>query len=121
MGYLQIIWDDYEERLEEEGRTMLDTTFGLSERMSTLIDDILSYSRVNSGGLNDEEFSANELVEEILEGFNSDVNYPDTGIKVQQDMPPMHGDRRMIYQLWSNLIINAFIYSSKVEQPQRWI
>ena len=116
-GYLKILQEDFGNNLGE-GKQFVDTTLGLTKKMDLLIDDILSYSRLNSGEIKKNTFSVNQLVEEILEVFNVRMNYPKATIRVQNNMPEACGDRRMLFQLWANLINNALKYSSNNEEPQ---
>ncbi len=116
-GYLQILQEDFGKSLGE-GKEYVDTTLDLTQKMNLLIDDILSYSRLNSGEIKKKKFSVNQLVGEILDVFNVKMNYPRTKILVQENMPEAFGDRRMLFQLWANLINNALKYSSGVEEPQ---
>lgn len=117
-GYLQIIKEDYSGTMEESGNLLLDSTMGLAERMDQLIEDILSYSKFSSGEIEMQEFSVTELVKEVIDFLGVRTSYPNTELLVQEDLPPMKGDRRMIFQVWVNLINNAFIYSSKKEHPK---
>lgn len=91
----------------------------LTGKMNELIDDILSYSSISKlDGLQRQETPVQNLIDEILEMVNVKTNYPNTKIRVQEDLPKMEGDRRMLYQLWSNLINNALKYSSQKEHPE---
>lgn len=117
-GYLNIIKEDYEVSFGEDGAKLLDTTLGLTEKMDRLIEGILSYFKHSTGELNVKEFCTNDLVEEVLAFLDARAAYPSTRIAVQEGMPPMYGDRRMLFQVWANLINNAFIYSSRQEDPE---
>lgn len=118
-GYLQIIEEDHGEALNEEGQKLVQMTKDLTGKMNELIDDILSYSSISKlDGLQRQEIPVQKLIEEILEMVNVKTNYANTKIRVQEDLPKMEGDRRMLYQLWSNLINNALKYSSQKEHPE---
>lgn len=117
-GYLQIIREDHVEVLGEEGNMLLNSTLGLTEKMDKLIDDILSYSKLNGGEPEVTEFSVQELVTDVMDFLDVNSAYPDTTLTVQEGLPSMRGDRRMIFQVWLNLINNALIYSSKKEDPK---
>lgn len=117
-GYLQILEEDQAATLNEEGRQVLRMTQELTIRTNDLIDDILEYSRVNnSEELNFTEVNVNALVEEILKLFNVKMSYPLTEVIVPRDLPAMYGDRRMLFQLWSNLLNNALKYSAAEKSP----
>lgn len=118
-GYLQIIMEDYGDSLGEEGFEMVGMTQDLAGKMNQLIDDILSYSDVmHHNKLKIQNIAVQPLLDELFEMFNIAVNYPQTEIVVQDDLPAIPGDRRMIFQLWSNLISNALKYSSKKEKAR---
>lgn len=117
-GYLQILREDFADELTEEAEILLKKTEGLTRKMNVLIDDILSYSHYSHlENLQQEEIPVKSVIDEILELFNTALRFPRTTIKISQGMPPVKGDRRMIFQLWSNLLNNALKYSSKEENP----
>lgn len=118
-GFLTILEEDHGQDLSDEGREMLHMTRDLTERMNNLIDDILEYSRLShTAGLDFTEVDTSELIKEVLELFNVNKSYPDTEIKVQPQMLKMFGDRRMLFQVWANLLNNALKYSAKEELPK---
>ena len=117
-GYLEILKEDHADKMGEKGLATLETTFDLAKEMNSLIDDILSYSRMSSNEVKKGKVDVNELLKEILKTFNSEVTFPNTKVIVEKDMPAMEGDKRMLFQLWANLIGNAFTYSGKKEEPR---
>ncbi len=118
-GYLQILREDFSDQLGEEGEIFLEKTEELTQKMNVLIDDILSYSHFSHlKNLQHQEIPVNSLIEEILELFNTALRFPQTTIKIASEILPVKGDRRMIFQLWANLLNNALKYSSKEENPQ---
>ncbi len=117
-GYLQIIQEDFAGKLGSEGESLLVKCQELTKKMNALIEDILSYSHFSHlEDMRQQEVSVKEMIQEVLELFNTKVNYPRTKIEVANELPPMKGDRRMLFQLWSNLFNNALKYSSKAETP----
>jgi len=118
-GYLQILREDHGHLLPEKGKKLLGRICDLTGKMNTLIDDILSYSGLSHmGELQFQEVPVKQLLEEIFELFNVKLNYPDTEVQIQENLPVIKGDKRMLFQLWSNVINNAFKYSEKKENPK---
>lgn len=118
-GYLDVFKEDFADGVPEEGTSLLERTSELIRRMNQLIDDILEYSRVTSRKkLYFRDVAIVPLVKEVLEMFNLGVNYPRTRISIRKELPSMYGDRRMLFQLWSNLLSNALKYSAKRETPE---
>jgi two-component system, chemotaxis family, sensor kinase Cph1 len=117
-GFLNILQEDHAKELGEDGRIMLHKTRELTERMNNLIDNILEYSRLShTEGLKITTINNSEVIKEVLELFNAEESYPKTDVVLQPEMPTMHGDRRMIFQLWANLLNNALKYSAEKEKP----
>ena len=113
-GYIEIFEDAYP-RKGISVETISDAI--ASYEMDTLIDDILSYSKVGQTQLSKQVLSMKQIVENALDSQNAESNYPKTTIKVAEKLPKIVGDRRMLSQLVNNLISNALKYSGKKEQP----
>jgi light-regulated signal transduction histidine kinase (bacteriophytochrome) len=87
-------------------------------RMSTLIDDLLAFSRygrqpVDMGELRMEELARSAADE--VRAAHTNVTTPEIII---EPLPFAYGDRRLLFQVWINLLDNAVKYSSKVSQPR---
>uniref|UniRef100_UPI0030DB938C sensor histidine kinase n=1 Tax=uncultured Salegentibacter sp. TaxID=259320 RepID=UPI0030DB938C len=89
-----------------------------SNRMEGIIDDILSFSKITGGELQNKNFSTKKLLQELLVSFNIKTNYPNFNIEIAENLPDTYGDRAMISQLWSNLLGNALKYTQQAPYPQ---
>ncbi|MHA6281035.1 ATP-binding protein [Salinimicrobium sp. CAU 1759] len=117
-GFIKILQEDYGQLLGEEGNYMLEMSNGLIEKMNTLIDDILEYFRLgHSGAIRRKPVDTASVLREVVDLFNIPINFPKTNLIIQRDLPVVEGERRMIFQLWSNLLNNALKYSSEEEKP----
>lgn len=118
-GYLQILKEDHSEELSVDGLEILNLAAALTGKMNTLIDDILSYSGLSTmKDLQVQEVPTSKILEEVLLLINVKRNYPDTSIRIEDKLPPIKGDRRMLFQLWLNILNNALKYSGKVKTPE---
>lgn len=117
-GYAQILKEDYYSQVAKPGQQAIDTILSSTGEMNELIDNILSFSGLSAESLKKTVFSANHILEDILQSFNIKANYPNTEIEIEQEMPKMMADKRMITQVWSNLITNALKYSEKEKSPK---
>jgi PAS domain S-box-containing protein len=87
-----------------------------TERMGTLIDDLLLYSHVSERPLETEDVDLNEKVQHVLEIL--DLNIEEKGALIQVgDLPTVKGYSRQLQQLFQNLISNALKYSKADEVP----
>ena len=86
------------------------------DRMSTLIDDLLAFSRCGR-----QPVGMGELrMEELARTAANEVRSSRTGSPeiVIGSLPTARGDQGLILQVWTNLIDNAVKYSSKNAHPR---
>lgn len=108
-GFIEGILDGTVSRDEQDKylKIALDET----KRLSRLVNDLLSISRMENGEfkLNKEKFSMNELVARVLFKFETDIN--DKNIEVElnltDDNPDVYADSDAITQVVTNLVHNA--------------
>lgn len=113
-GFSQAVQEDYAAQLPEEGQRLLRTVREGAQRMGTLIDDLLAFSRLSRLPLNLRTIHTEKLVKEALE----EAGWPVAGRKVEVQvgqLPSAHGDPSLLKQVWVNLISNALKYSRKRE------
>ncbi len=117
-GYAHILKEDHFTDLEKEGQIAVDTILASVQEMQDLIDNILDFAGVSNQNINKTTNSANNMIQDIFVSFNVKSNYPETRIKLEENLPRMLGDKRMLSQIWSNLITNALKYSEKSKNPE---
>jgi signal transduction histidine kinase len=76
-------------------------------RMENLINGILAYSKVGRQVLPSTNFSAEEIVKEVLENQPPPATFR---IQTPATLPIITGERTLFYQIMSNLLSNAFKY-----------
>lgn len=114
-GYAHILLEDERPRLSAEGQGMLDRVMHNTERMGTLIDDILDYTRAGRRALQPLTVNLTDLARDVAARLAAD--YPAAQIRIGE-MPCGTGDRTMLEQVLQNLIGNALKYSSKTAHPE---
>jgi signal transduction histidine kinase len=116
-GFSKIVLEEYADKLEGMGQHYLKRIRNGTMRMSQLIDDMLSFSRASRIELRLEQISMNKLINNVLRDFAELITEKDIDVKVD-DMPKLLCDRKMIQQVFINLVSNAIKYSSEVNRPQ---
>ena len=103
---------DYGDRLDDEGRDMLQLMSGRVRRMSDLIDGVLEYSRVGRVKENKTQVNLSQLIRETI-----DMIAAPEGIKIAIDteLPTITFEKTRIQQVFQNLIGNAVKYMGKPE------
>ncbi|KAF1696762.1 histidine kinase [Pseudoxanthomonas jiangsuensis] len=111
------------EQLDERGRHYLEVIGGSARRMSTLIDDLLVYSRLGRSALKLQAVDMQSLVEEtraVLDA-NRATDAEEAGVTAHRiewkiaPLPILVADENMMRQLWLNLLGNAVKYSARRE------
>ena len=113
-GYSKIILEDYGSELNDDVRKLLGNIQFNSQKMGTLIDDLLSFSKLGKKEITKKEIDIKEMVTKVVEETGS--NYR---AKIQIDsLPKVMGDYSLLYQVWINLTSNALKYSAKKDNPE---
>jgi signal transduction histidine kinase len=107
---------DYSDKLDEDGREQMDLLMSRVNRMHSLIDAILQYSRVGRIREEKEWVDLDKLVAEVV-----DLLAPpeDIKIKVQDRLPSLFFERTRIQQVFQNLLSNAVKYMDKPQGEVR--
>jgi signal transduction histidine kinase len=106
----------YTERLDEKGLKFLHYITQATDRMRTLIKDLLDYSRI---GRKQELASVdcNKIVSTVLDDLDSAIKEAGAEIKTGE-LPMISGYKTELKQLFQNLIINAIKFRKKEVHPE---
>jgi hypothetical protein len=117
-GFAHVLLDEHLAQLDASGREYLERVLQSAERMRQLIDDLLSYSRLE---LEDVKWSAVDLrglVQRLLEEFRREIDLAKTRVKVEIQCAPLKTDAAGLEQAMRNLIGNAIKFSARSPAPQ---
>jgi len=115
-GFTKIISDDYASVLDTEGLRLFNIVRSNTQHMGTLIDDLLSLSRVGRTNFElnkvDMQAMANAMYYEITsESQRSKIEF------ILMGLPDTYGNSVSLRQVWANLLSNAVKYSSSRDHP----
>ncbi|GAB1445466.1 MAG: PAS domain S-box protein [Cyclobacteriaceae bacterium] len=114
-GYAQMLYEDYHDTIDSEGKRLLQNIQYNAEKMGKLIDDLLTFSRLGKKKINkttvDLEANVRQIVHELREvtPYHAQV--------VIHPLHHVHADQSLLNQVIINMISNALKYSSKKENP----
>lgn len=112
-----ILKGQYESKLDEEGKEMLQMLTTSTGKMSRLIKELLDFARLGNEACKKEYINMTALVQEAVDEVTFTMpQYKPT--YVIGDMPDTRGDSHLIRQVLYNLIGNAAKYSSKKENAE---
>lgn len=115
-GFANLLIEDHGEDLNREARRKLEVIVGESHRMGSLIDDLLAFSRLGRKVMQTAELDMTELVRGVHQALQQQHQGPPVEFRLGT-LPPGMGDRVLLGQVWTNLLSNAFKFSSRREQP----
>lgn len=97
----------YASQLDEQGQDYIRRMDGASERMQTLIDDILAYSRLSRNKDNREDVDLNVVVNEVVAEIQDGLIENDVSMEIST-LPVIVAEPSQMRQLFQNLLSNAF-------------
>jgi PAS domain S-box-containing protein len=116
-GFAKILHSEYSGLFDDEGKRLIGKINDNASRMGNLVDDLLSFARLTQQSLNEEKIDIEKIVNESFSEIKD--FYPDQEINfVVHKLPPAIADRKMIKQVWINLISNALKFSSKKDKSE---
>lgn len=114
-GNADVLMEDYGNVLDDEGRRVIKKLQDNVGRMDQLIKDLLAFSKTGKKEVRKSEVDMEAQVKEVIAEIKT--TYPHEPEIVIGKLPPAFGDYSMLNQVWTNLISNAFKYSSKRKHP----
>jgi len=114
-GYSRFVLEDYAEKLDDEGKRLLNIIRTNIQKMDQLITDILGLSRVSRKGMKLSRIDMTMLVNSIYHETAS-PEIQEKFIFSVEPLPEAFGDPTLIRQVWANLISNAIKYTMPKEE-----
>jgi hypothetical protein len=112
IGFSSALLEDYTETIDSVGQNYLRRIAGGAQKMDVLIQDMLSLSRISRQELEPENVDLSAIAGSIVEELRRDEPQRRVDIVIQPQMPA-RGDPRMLHLAMSNLVRNAWKYTSK--------
>lgn len=114
--YCNRLEDEYKHDLPASAQSYIDKIHSATERMNSMIEGVLSYSKVNAEEGWIETIELNVLISNIEQDLELLIQQKSAAIKVVR-LPPLQGSPVLIYQLFYNLINNALKFSKATVPP----
>ncbi len=108
-SFADLLESEYGEVLDEEGRFYAQRIFGLSERMSRLINDLLAFSRVTSKSIPYEKVDLGDVAREVVSRLEGTLKEKGGAVHFES-LPEVEADPLQMQELFEKLIENALSY-----------
>ena len=110
-GFSLILLEDHTEKLDAEGKRVLNVVRGNTKKMSQLIDDILAFSRTGRQEMAVGEVEMERVVREAIEELESASSGRDIAFEIAP-LPALNVDPAMLRRVFVNLIDNAVKFTA---------
>ncbi len=111
-GFSQALLEDYHDRLDDTGRDFLQRVRAASQRMATLIDDLLSLSRVTRGELQVREVDLSALAGAAVAELQKSDPEREVSFTIAPDLV-VRADPGLLRIVLQNLLANAWKFTGK--------
>lgn len=115
-GFSQALLEDYKDKLDENGKNYLHYVREASQKMSQLIDDILSLSRITRSELKRKLTNLSDIAQSVID----DLYKTDPNREIKVIIHPNlidFVDEHLLRVVLANLIGNSWKFTSKTNNP----
>lgn len=117
-GFAQILARRHRQGLDAEGSHYLDNIVAAGERMATLIDDLLQYSRTGRRAVQAVAVDLAPIIDELRTTFAERIAAAGADFDVVEPLATPLGDATLIGQIITNLVDNALTYRRRDGRPR---
>jgi len=117
-SFASILQKDCQDKLDPDSADSLKQIIQGAQRMTDLINDLLTLSRISKVTNPYESVNLYDLIESVKRRLQTEIEQNHTLITIQEHMPAIHCDRIKMTEVFLNLINNAIKYSSKNPRVQ---
>ena len=109
-GFAQIVAEDYGNVLDDEGNHYVQRIVRSTVQMDQLINDLLSYTRIEHGAVRHKPVALSFLLPQLVEGLTERIAEVAGSIQLIGELPTVYGDSTLVNQIFVNLLSNALKY-----------
>lgn len=106
-GFSKALREDYDEKLDDDGREYIEFIESAARQMDELIQDLLEYSKVGQGEMSIDPVDLDDVVERSLKQVKADLDLRNPRLTVARPLGRVIGHRSTLVQVMSNLVSNA--------------
>jgi PAS domain S-box-containing protein len=116
-GFSQALIEDYAGDLDPTAQDYIRRIGAAAAGMDTLIQDLLTYSRISRSELKLQSVSLQAVVDEAQRGLESELRASDALVEVQAPLPLVSAQPLIMIQVVTNLLSNAIKFVAPGTRP----
>lgn len=115
-GFCEILLEDYSEKLDEQGKEYIGRILSNAKKISEIITDLLSLSRASRQEMLREEIPFDLIVKTVIDELRQLQPQRSITFSIKENLRGF-ADARLMKLVFTNLIGNAWKYTSKKADP----
>ena len=120
-GYADLLLQDHANQLDEEGKNYLEKLIKSSQQLSQLIEDLLTYSRLERRPVVRENLKVKDLVNLVLEQRASEIKKRKVIIHADLEDEKINSSHELMMEIINNCLDNALKFTRENPNPEIWI
>jgi signal transduction histidine kinase len=116
-AYSELVLEEYSTSIPTEGKRYIQNILEGGKKLVHLIDRLLELSRLERNTLEKTQISPKEIINNILQYHITEIDLRQIRIEIEE-LPECYADSTLVSQVFTNLISNAFKYTTKNPNPR---
>ena len=87
-------------------------------RMTCSINALLELSCIDENNSHMELINTNKLISEIFSMHSSQIKNENSQVDIQNNLPPLYGDKKDLFKIFDNLLLNAIYHGSPTQNSE---
>ena len=112
-SFLQLLEKRQADKLDEESKEFIEFAVTGAQRLDSLINDLLEYSKVANKKREFNNVNLNDILKQTILNLKSVINDNNAEI-TYNELPTIKGDEQLLTQLFQNLISNSIKYRREI-------
>ena len=117
-SFAQVLLEDYIDKFDSEGKEFANRIIKSSKHMNTLIENLLSYSRLSRKEIKLEPVNLTKIIKGVVNQYDVKINEKNAEINITSPLPNVKGHYSTISRIVLNLLINAITFVDDNKKPK---
>lgn len=110
-NYAGFVIEDYQDKLDDQGKNQLTTLKKLSQRMESIINNLLEFSNLGRANLRIREVNFNEIILDVQNSLEPYFNKNHVKIEILKKLPTVPCDQSKISDVIYHIMLNGIKYN----------